>query len=275
MNGRRCAVLGIDAAWTTNQPSGVALVESNGEEWRCVAVAPNYDEFISRSEGRETAWHRRTQFPGSRPSVHRLLDAARALTTAPIEVVAVDMPLSTEPIIARRAADNAVSAEFGSRLCATHSPTPKRPGVLSAELTSEFREAGYPLATTADDPTPCLIEVYPHPALLSLLNRPQRVPYKVSKSGKYWKGTGRSERIANLLVEHRAIEASLCDVFSQLGFSLPEPDSGTTLTGLKRYEDALDALVCAWVGVQYLHGKTTALGDQSAAIWVPSDVVLS
>ncbi|MDW7774366.1 MAG: hypothetical protein SCH71_15885 [Desulfobulbaceae bacterium] len=42
---------------------------------------------------------------------------------------------------------------------------------------------------------------------------------------------------------------------------------------LKRYEDALDALVCAWVGVKFLEGETQPLGDETAAIWCPRDVV--
>lgn len=38
---------------------------------------------------------------------------------------------------------------------------------------------------------------------------------------------------------------------------------------LKRHEDALDALICAWVGVQYLAGSIRAFGDEDAAIWTP------
>ena len=40
----RC-VVGIDAAWTVTEPSGVALaVDDNG--WRLAAVAPSYDDFL-------------------------------------------------------------------------------------------------------------------------------------------------------------------------------------------------------------------------------------
>ena len=54
---------------------------------------------------------------------------------------------------------------------------------------------------------------------------------------------------------------------------LPEPVAVKSLAALKRYEDALDALVCAWVGVEYLGGRTLPLGDGDAAIWCPTDVV--
>jgi predicted RNase H-like nuclease len=40
-------------------------------------------------------------------------------------------------------------------------------------------------------------------------------------------------------------------------------------SGLKRYEDSLDALVCSWVGAKYLLGEAEPYGDGTAAIWVP------
>jgi predicted RNase H-like nuclease len=40
-------------------------------------------------------------------------------------------------------------------------------------------------------------------------------------------------------------------------------------SGLKRYEDSLDALVCACVGAKYLEGSAVPYGDNTAAIWVP------
>lgn len=43
----------------------------------------------------------------------------------------------------------------------------------------------------------------------------------------------------------------------------------TPAAGLERHEDALDALVCAWVGTEHLAGRTAALGDAEAAIWTP------
>jgi len=54
-------------------------------------------------------------------------------------------------------------------------------------LTSGFLASGYPLATTLTQPGTCLVEVYPHPALLSLLNANYRVKYKVSRARQYWK----------------------------------------------------------------------------------------
>lgn len=191
-----------------------------------------------------------------------------------MDLVTLDMPVAYAPFSSRRAADNAISQEFGARWCSAHTPNASRPGRLGAQLSRDLGTAGFPLATsTRSSATPALLEVYPHPALLSLLKRAQRVPYKVSKAGKYWPGFDVRARIALLLEEFGAIHVGLSRVLGLLPFVLPSPNSVATLTGLKRYEDALDALVCAWVGIQYLCGQTVPLGDDNAAIWCPADVV--
>ncbi|MFZ3083141.1 hypothetical protein [Rhodoferax ferrireducens] len=79
------------------------------------------------------------------------------------------------------------------------------------------------------------------------------------------------ERIDALLLEFSAIHAALVKVFGSIGLPLPLAASVLTLSALKRYEDALDALVCAWVGVCYMQGTAIAHGDDTAAIWCPSD----
>jgi predicted RNase H-like nuclease len=50
---------------------------------------------------------------------------------------------------------------------------------------------------------------------------------------------------------------------------LPETEDAVSITRLRRYEDSLDALVCAWVGAKYLAGEAKPYGDDTAAIWVP------
>ncbi|MCA1792296.1 MAG: hypothetical protein ABR534_04885 [Desulfotignum sp.] len=40
-------ILGIDAAWTKTEPSGIALVELTQEDWQSIAVAPSYNAFIN------------------------------------------------------------------------------------------------------------------------------------------------------------------------------------------------------------------------------------
>ena len=73
--------------------------------------------------------------------------------------------------------------------------------------------------------------------------------------------------------EFTAIHSALTAILGDTGVDLRETGRATTLSGLKRCEDALDALVCAWVGAEFLAGRTTGLGDDTAAIWCPSDVI--
>ncbi len=265
-------ILGMDAAWTPDEPSGVALVGTGAAGWRCLAVAPSYETFLGLERGKPIDWEQ-PWVRGGQADINLLLKAAREIAGHPVDVITVDMPIATVPILCRRHADNEVSAEFGSRWCSAHTPSPARPGALGLALSSALVKAGYPIATgTTPRLGSRLLEVYPHPALLSLLARSRRVPYKVSKSRKYWPEFSVSQRIEALVVEFSYISAALTTRFGELGLRVP--DGITTLAHLKRYEDCLDALVCAWVGVEHLAGRTVALGDNTAAIWCPTDVVL-
>jgi len=265
-------ILGIDAAWTATQPSGVALVRSDGTTWRCVAAAPSYDAFIGLSSGKSIDW-RQSQLKGCKPDANGLLDAARRLAGSEVDIVAVDMPVSKEKISGRREADRAVSREFGGRKCSTHSPNCDRPGLIGEGLSAGFCKAGFELSTANTEKCDGrhLLEVYPHTALLALLPYyKERVRYKISKASRFWQSGERIDQVLRVFAE---IYQTLNSAFGCLTFTLPTRRDAVTLTGLKRYEDALDALICAWVGVQFLDGKTVPMGDETSAIWCPRDVV--
>ena len=185
------------------------------------------------------------------------------------------MPLATTPIISRRATDTAISSRFGTMGCAVHSPSAERPGAIADQLRANFAAHGYPLHTKGSDQAfPALIECYPHVALLALLTRDYRVPYKVSRSGRYWKADqlSRRERIERLLEQFQAIKAGLDEHINGIPEFIPEPSEVTTLASLKPVEDMLDGLICAWIGIEHLEGRTVGLGDDTAAIWVPQQL---
>lgn len=268
------AILAIDAAWTCTEPSGVGVLARTRRGWRCGSVAPSYEAFIASACGTRIDWaHGR--FRGSAPDVPRLLDAATTLAGVEIDLVAIDMPVARLPVATRRIADNAIAAAFSRHGCGTHSPTARRPGVIATQLTHAFARAGYPLlvARGARSRRRGLIEVYPHPALLSLLGVSYRVPYKVGKSTRYWPSLTVRQRIDRLLAQFRAIRAALAREIRDVRLPLPRPGAVPTLAALKRYEDALDALVCGWVGIQFAAGRAVAYGDATAAVWVPADSV--
>lgn len=258
-------VLGVDAAWTVTQPSGVALVADEGEGWRAVAAAPSYGHFIAIAEGRDATSERPN---GSAPVAAELLSAAARLAGQPVDLVAIDMPLAFSPIIARREADNAVSRTYGGRKCGTHTPSAVRRGPISDSLRKGFAEAGYHLCTQTIT-SPGLIEVYPHPALVELTCAAERLPYKAGKTRAYWRGLSSAARKANLLDRWAGIATALDDVIAGASAFLPLPDEDAAGWELKAHEDVLDALVCAWVAYVALDGQAVTFGDDDAAIWIP------
>jgi predicted RNase H-like nuclease len=259
-------VLGIDAAWTLTQPSGVALVVEEAEGWRLGAVAASYREFEAMAEGRTPDG---TRPSGSVPDAHALLaTAARLAGGSHVSLVAIDMPLARSPIVGRRVSDNLLSSAYGGRKCGTHSPSALRPGRISDELREGFERAGYPLQTESIAPRG-LIEVYPHPALVELARAAERLPYKVAKIRRYWPSDMPAARRTRLLQQWSDILKMLEHELAGVGAQLPMPDANARGAALKAWEDKLDAVVCAWIAICALKGRAKPFGDAESAIWVP------
>ncbi|SHI50493.1 Predicted nuclease (RNAse H fold) [Aureimonas altamirensis DSM 21988] len=248
----RRTVLGIDAAWTDRNPSGVALVECQPNSRRLLAVFGSYSEMIAVAGSDSDHIEACISIGGQIPSV-----------------VAVDMPLSHDVIRSRRVSDNAVSALWGSRYCATHTPNELRPGEVGRRLHAALAARGFTLATEAITER-SLIEVYPHPAIVELTGARQRLPYKVGKARKYWPEATLSERRCRLAETWQHIIRYLDDQVAGVQELLPLPMPEATTFGLKSFEDKLDAVVCAWVGCLALEGKATPYGDSRSAIWLPT-----
>lgn len=271
-NRSMTTILGIDAAWTTDKPSGIALIKRVGSRWRCIAVAPSYESFVSLADGVTPDWS--CKAAGSPPNIATLARVAALLAGEPIALATIDMPVATTPIHARREADQQISKAYGGRGCSTHTPSAVRPGKLGSDITRQFSELGFEIATSSTPPgTPNrLVEVYPHPALLSLLGRPTRVPYKVGNTKRYWKDKAFHERIDLLLSELNAILEGLIRHIDDIPIQMPSLSMITTFASLKPIEDALDALICCWVGCEYLAGNAQPFGDETSAIWCPASL---
>lgn len=258
-------VLGIDAAWTLNNPSGVALAIRRGRTWHAVAVAASYNEFITS----ETQTGIQAQRPtGSAVDLAGLLAAAQQRCGKSVDVIAVDMPLALSPIVTRRTSDNLISRVYGARKCSTHTPSPDRPGRISVSMREQASQMGYPLIVDGG-PRRGLIEVYPHPALVELAQAPERLPYKVSNMGKYWRALSRLKRREKLFEQWRLITHVLEHNISGCYDRMVLTALSAPIWQLKAYEDRLDALVCAVVAACFFEGRCSPFGDADSAIWVP------
>ena len=132
-------VLGIDAAWTAHQPSGISLVQRTTSGWSCLAVAPSYEAFIAQTSCR--AWDPGQKSTGSRPDPSALLHASQQLTGAEVSCVSVDMPLVTTAITGRRAADTAISSRTPRRHCRLAARRLRRPWL---PLAHQWQRSGSP-----------------------------------------------------------------------------------------------------------------------------------
>ena len=193
------------------------------------------------------------------------------------------MPLSSEKIEKPRNSDKCITAEFAKYWCGTHAPTKLRPGQVGRRLFKEFCDQGYThwvnSAGHEARRLPGLMEVYPHPALLTLIplderlskfGNNKRLPYKISRARSYFRDIPEpSKRRQKLAETWRHIVTGLEQVISGVSKELGQVPSPEVLAGWKDYEDRLDAVVCAWVAIAALEGRARAFGDAGSAIWVP------
>jgi predicted RNase H-like nuclease len=251
-----CAVLGIDAAWTPANPSGVALITRIDGRTTVVRAKPSFAAFVAVPDD-DTAQSQSV-------TLADVLRTARRQAKAPLMCVAMDIPLSRRRIHKRRAADSAISTAFGAMKCAAHTPSASRPGAWGRTLQGAAEKAGYQLRVAGDPPglprTRSLIEVYPHPALLRLCGVPERLKYKDKASF-----TEAERRQA-----FRAIVDALVREMDDVSADSLIPGKNANRRQWKACEEALDALVCGWIGLEYLSQRAIPYGDGHAAVWVPA-----
>lgn len=129
--------LGIDAAWTNKQPSGVCLLKSIGEnQCEIIRLGRSYTEF----ESGRIDWNQKVANPIA--NLSEVLRTCSYLDALP-DCIAVDMPIASYHIKSRRECETAISKEYGRKGASTHNPNENRPGLISVELYNCMTENGY------------------------------------------------------------------------------------------------------------------------------------
>jgi len=217
-------VIGVDLAWGTRNDSGLCAVEDGHV----------LDSACLRGDDEIEAWIR---------------------TWAADEMlVAFDAPLIVRNRRGRRACENVLASAFAAERAGPFpgNLTLLRGDVRASRLARRLKLSVMP-AALARRPLRAAIEVYPHPALVVLLERAERLPYKAKQ--------GRA-----LDVRH----AAMCELVQGLErFKRGDPPLDVTTSprwaslvatcharpsGVvrKRLEDELDAYVCAYIGCYHL-----------------------
>jgi len=265
-------IIGIDPAWTAKNPSGVAVLQFEKQHPPgLVLLGRSYDEILSLEKGDPLNWY--VKVSGSVPLIAQIIRHIERVLQDEVVMVAMDIPLSPNPITSRRAADSVISHLYGNKYAATHSPTPERPGKIAEIIYQELTSVGFEwVGISKARGNHIFAEVYPHTAIIEMLKLAKRLPYKESKRRSYWPDKTPEQRNELLQQSFSMLYDALEKRISNLRGLFPSPDATMRPAwALKSYEDCLDALVCAWVGYQIIARKAKAYGDDVSAIWVPED----
>jgi predicted RNase H-like nuclease len=232
--------IGVDLAWSARNPTGLAAirwdVRNNAQAAELLALGPDEPAL---TDDAIIAYIRQVMQDDGRQSV----------------LVAVDAPLSVPNETGRRPGEAQFGAVFARFHAGAHPANRKRLGgynngeVRGEVLLRRLAEMGIRHAAVISprQPTRQAFEVYPHPAMISLFGLERVLKYK------HQVGTGHEERYAAF----RAYQGYLRGLAGATP-ALVLPDlllSDVHLAGrgaaLKRYEDQLDAVLCAYIGLYY------------------------
>ncbi len=243
MDKARALWVGIDLAWGMRNPSGLAMLECR-EDGLC-EVAPAQlvytDEEICRAIAER--------------------DAGDTL------VIAIDAPL----IVPNATGERPVEGEMRHRFARFHAgchpanrrllgepPRGERLCALLAELLNVQQVPAPPMRQACR----VAFEVYPHAAMVRLFHLPRILEYKARPGRGLAYRCEQMQRYVGLLNQLPAPKLHLPAWLSEV----PE-----TPAELKRFEDRLDALFCAWLAARaWWHGGEVLGEAHTGTIWLPA-----
>ncbi|AFL54914.1 putative RNase H-like nuclease [Sinorhizobium fredii] len=103
----------------------------------------------------------------------------------------------------------------------------------------------------------------------------KRLPYKQGKTRNYWPTETPASRRNRLFETWRSIVTSLDGEVQGVSERLVLPPFDAAPWQLKAFEDMLDAVICAWVGICVFEGIAVPFGDDTSAIWIPRSELLA
>jgi len=262
-------ILGVDCAWTPHGTSGVALIKFQpNEKAELIKLGSSYDEFcLDGIKWSESA-------VGSTPNFHSLLQFCMSHGWN-VDVLALDIPLSSNLITGRRSCDDEISKAYGAKGAAVHTPNEQRPGKLAVDIYKQLTAANY-MWNGNPKQDKSFIEVYPHASIIELMKLDYRLPYKVQKKNKYLPKSSVEERNFNIISNLNRLRNCISEYIDKMDDNIPplNPNLKYTTNYLKGYEDTLDALICAITGMFYVLNQINSFGEGREKIWVIKNSII-
>lgn len=221
--------IGLDLAWSVRNPSGGAVVALDGAGGRLTGTA------LLGDDAEVLAFLDRHAEPGC--------------------IVAIDAPLRVPNESGRRPAEAELGAVFGRYQASAHSTNRARVGdasgsVRGERLVSALEERGFvhDPRLVAGESVRRVVEVYPHPAMVSLFGLARTLKYKNKGQDRAILHGAWAELHAHLKALETA-EPPLHGLDSLLDTDI------TALRGksLKNHEDGIDAVFCAYIALYAWH----------------------
>ena len=216
--------IGVDLAWRGEKASAAAVLRGERHSARLIELRPL------------------TSFSTVVPFIER--------HARPPAVVAIDAPLIIRNQEGQRPCETRVSECYGDRHASCHTTNLRLyPDAVSVRLASELWSLGFRHAPDVADPKNGLVmlEVYPHAALVELFQLPSILR---NKKGTVAKRRCGLRELQQLLTQLSLFNPPLqCTV--ELSEFLTKDVDSLRGTGLKAYEDGLDAIVCAYIAYYY------------------------
>jgi predicted RNase H-like nuclease len=216
--------IGIDLAWAVDRNhSGIAVLCGD----QCGARLASVGEGVV--------------------SLASIVEFVREHSTASA-VVAVDAPLAVTNVTGSRECELEIGRRFGRFHASCHSNnltrTPQPAGVRLVEALAPLGFGDdFDIATAQQRPGRWLFEVYPHPAMVMLFGLKQIIKYKNGSVAQKRSGLEALRRHLRALTAGSRGLIGTPELHALLSQSLMDMRGDA----LKRYEDTLDALFCAYL----------------------------
>lgn len=184
--------------------------------------------------------------------------------------VAIDAPLIINNKTGQRTCEKSLSSAYGSKKATCHASNqnlyPDADSVRLSQylLGQHFKHLGRP------ETEKWQIEIYPHPAIIETFGLEQRLLYKKGSAINKRQGQVNLAKLIRSLEHSKHLKLSLhSDMDEYL-----EPTKILSKAGkaMKQNEDALDAIMCAYIAANYALNKAgRVFGDrQNGYIYVPT-----